>query len=58
MIRNNHHQLHFFQEEEKQRRGVWEENMKLIKQHIVEDGLWMNNFTIEMNEFGDMVSVT
>ncbi|XP_021036413.1 cathepsin 7 [Mus caroli] len=41
-------------EEEKQRRAVWEGNVKWIKQHIVENGLWMNNFTIEMNEFGDM----
>ncbi|XP_029403403.1 cathepsin 7-like isoform X1 [Mus pahari] len=41
-------------EEEKQRRALWEENVKMVKQHIVENGLWMNNFTIEMNEFGDM----
>ncbi|XP_031214595.1 cathepsin 7-like [Mastomys coucha] len=41
-------------EEEKQKRAVWEENVKLIKEHIVENGLWMKNFTIEMNEFGDM----
>lgn len=42
----------------KNRRAVWEENVKLIKEHIVENGLWMKNFTIEMNEFGDMVSMT
>ncbi|XP_031214774.1 cathepsin 7-like [Mastomys coucha] len=41
-------------EEEKQRRALWEENVKMIKQHTVENGLWMNNFTIEMNEFCDM----
>lgn len=48
----------YFQEEEKQRRALWEENVKRSKQHTVENGLWMNNFTIEMNEFCDMVSFT
>ncbi|XP_032740820.1 cathepsin 7-like isoform X2 [Rattus rattus] len=41
-------------EEEEQRRALWEENVKMIKQHTVENGLWMNNFTIEMNQFCDM----
>ncbi|XP_034366457.1 cathepsin 7-like isoform X2 [Arvicanthis niloticus] len=41
-------------EEEKQRRAVWEENVKMIKWHTMDNGLWMNNFTVEMNEFGDM----
>ncbi|XP_034366454.1 cathepsin 7-like isoform X1 [Arvicanthis niloticus] len=44
----------YSQEEEKQRRALWEENVKMIKQHTVENGLWMNNFTVEMNEFCDM----
>ncbi|OBS58638.1 hypothetical protein A6R68_10237, partial [Neotoma lepida] len=42
------------QEEERQRRTVWEENMKMIKLHSEGNGLGMNNFTVEMNEFGDM----
>ncbi|XP_028637210.1 cathepsin 7 [Grammomys surdaster] len=41
-------------EEEKQRRAVWEENVKMIKWHTTDNGLWMNNFTVEVNEFGDM----
>ncbi|XP_021484257.1 cathepsin 7-like isoform X2 [Meriones unguiculatus] len=40
-------------EEEKQRRAVWEENMKMFKLHSGVNGLWINNVTIEMNEFGD-----
>ncbi|XP_055457079.1 cathepsin 7-like [Psammomys obesus] len=40
-------------EEEKQRRAVWEENVKMFKLHSGVKGLWINNFTIEMNEFGD-----
>ncbi|XP_032740445.1 cathepsin 7 [Rattus rattus] len=44
----------YSQEEEKQRRAVWEENVKMIKWHTMQNGLWMNNFTVEMNEFGDM----
>ncbi|XP_028637209.1 cathepsin 7-like [Grammomys surdaster] len=44
----------YSQEEEKHRRALWEENVKMIKQHTVENGLWLNNFTVEMNEFCDM----
>lgn len=31
--------------------------MKMIKLHNGENGLGKNGFTMEMNEFGDMVSV-
>lgn len=48
----------YFQEEERQKRAVWEENVKMIKLHSEGNGLGMNNFTVEMNEFGDMVSMT
>ena len=48
----------YFQEEEAQKRAVWEENMKMIKLHNGENGLGKNGFTMEMNAFGDMVSVT
>ncbi|XP_021518113.1 cathepsin 7-like [Meriones unguiculatus] len=40
-------------EEEKQRRAVWEENVKMVKLHSGVNGLWMNNVTVEMNGFGD-----
>ena len=48
----------YFQEEERHRRAIWEENVKMIKLLSEENGLGMNNITVEMNEFGDMVSVT
>ena len=48
----------YFQEEERHRRAIWEENVKMIKLLSEENGLGMNNITAEMNEFGDMVSVT
>ena len=48
----------YFQEEEAQKRAVWEENMKMIKLHNGENGLGKNGFTMEMNAFGDMVNVT
>ncbi|XP_055457060.1 cathepsin 8-like [Psammomys obesus] len=41
-------------EEEGQKRAVWEENMKLIKQHNVDYDQGKNAFTMEMNAFGDM----
>ena len=48
----------YFQEEERHRRAIWEDNVKMIKLLSEENGLGMNNITVEMNEFGDMVSVT
>ena len=48
----------YFQEEERYRRAIWEDNVKMIKLLSEENGLGMNNITVEMNEFGDMVSVT
>nr|XP_042134758.1 cathepsin 8-like isoform X2 [Peromyscus maniculatus bairdii] len=41
-------------EEERQKRTVWEENMKLVKQHNMEYSQGKNGFTMEMNAFGDM----
>ena len=35
-----------------------EKNLKMIKLHNEENGLGKNGFTMEMNEFGDMVSMT
>ncbi|OBS81950.1 hypothetical protein A6R68_24060, partial [Neotoma lepida] len=46
------------QEEEAMRRTVWEKNMKIIKDHNGENGLGKNGYTMGMNDFGDMVSVT
>ncbi|XP_031213967.1 cathepsin 8-like [Mastomys coucha] len=42
--------------EEGQKRAVWEENMKLVKQHNIEYDQGKNNFTMEVNGFGDMTS--
>ncbi|KAL1764783.1 cathepsin 7-like, partial [Sigmodon hispidus] len=42
-------------EEERQKRKVWEENVRMIKFHSEENGLGMMNFTVEMDEFADMV---
>ncbi|XP_027265828.1 cathepsin 7 [Cricetulus griseus] len=44
----------YSQEEERQKRAVWEDNVKMIKLLSMENGLGMNNFTVEMNEFGDL----
>ncbi|XP_057643904.1 cathepsin 7-like [Chionomys nivalis] len=44
----------YSQEEERHRRAIWEENVKMIKLLSEENGLGMNNVTVEMNEFGDM----
>ncbi|XP_052012966.1 cathepsin 8-like [Apodemus sylvaticus] len=41
-------------EEEGQKRAVWEENMKLVKQHNIEYYQGKNNFTMQVNAFGDM----
>ncbi|XP_051007074.1 cathepsin 7-like [Acomys russatus] len=43
-------------EEEKQKRAVWEENVKTFKLYNRVNGLEMNNITVEMNEFGDMTA--
>ncbi|GAB1298284.1 Cathepsin J [Apodemus speciosus] len=40
--------------EEKLKRAVWEENMKMIKLHNRENGLGKNGFTMEMNAFADV----
>ncbi|CAH6795882.1 cathepsin 8 [Phodopus roborovskii] len=41
-------------EEEGQRRTVWEENLKLVKQHNAEYNQGKKSFTMELNAFGDM----
>lgn len=47
----------YFQEEEGQRRTVWEENKKMVLQHNMEYNQGKKGFTMEMNAFGDMVTV-
>uniref|UniRef100_A0A8C6QJB6 Uncharacterized protein n=1 Tax=Nannospalax galili TaxID=1026970 RepID=A0A8C6QJB6_NANGA len=42
--------------EEVQKRAVWEENIRLIKQHSEEHDQGEHGFTMEMNAFGDMTS--
>ena len=46
------------QDEEGQRRAVWERNMQMIEQHNLEHSQGKHSFTMAMNGFGDMVSVT
>ncbi|NP_001121688.1 cathepsin 8 precursor [Rattus norvegicus] len=41
-------------EEEGQKRAVWEENMKVVKQHNIEYDQEKKNFTMELNAFADM----
>ncbi|XP_021071372.1 cathepsin 8 isoform X1 [Mus pahari] len=41
-------------EEDGQKRAVWEENMKLVKQHNIEYDQGKKNFTMDVNIFGDM----
>ncbi|XP_052012976.1 cathepsin Q-like [Apodemus sylvaticus] len=41
-------------EEEVLKRTVWEENVKRIKLHNMENSLGKNTFTMEVNEFADM----
>ncbi|XP_028627808.1 cathepsin J isoform X2 [Grammomys surdaster] len=40
--------------EEELKRAVWEENMKMIELHNMENGLGKNGFTMKMNAFADM----
>uniref|UniRef100_A0A8C2LCG0 Cathepsin Q n=1 Tax=Cricetulus griseus TaxID=10029 RepID=A0A8C2LCG0_CRIGR len=50
------HEKSYSLEEEALRRAVWEKkNLKIIKHHNGENGLGKNVYTIEINEFGDMV---
>ncbi|KAL1765064.1 cathepsin 7-like [Sigmodon hispidus] len=44
----------YSQEEERQKRKVWEENVRTIKFHSEEKCLRMINFTVVMDEFADM----
>ncbi|XP_031214523.1 cathepsin 8-like [Mastomys coucha] len=43
-------------EEEGQKRAVWEENMRVVKQHNIEYDQGKTNFTMDVNTFGDMTS--
>ena len=45
------------QDEEGQRRAVWERNMQMIEQHNREHSQGKHSFMMAMNGFGDMVSV-
>lgn len=45
----------YFQEEEEQRRTVWEENRKMVHQHNMDYNQGKKGFTMELNAFGDTV---
>ncbi|EGW13555.1 Cathepsin L1 [Cricetulus griseus] len=47
------HSIYNFQNEEVERRALWEENMKLIQLHNKEYHQGKNTFTMAMNAFGD-----
>ena len=46
------------QDEEGQRRTVWEKNLKMIDQHNEEYSQGQHSFMMAMNAFGDLVSVS
>ncbi|MEJ1284912.1 hypothetical protein NN561_015902 [Cricetulus griseus] len=50
------HSIYNFQNEEVERRALWEENMKLIQLHNKEYHQGKNTFTMAMNAFGDQGS--
>jgi cathepsin L len=47
---------YFSNEEEIHRRQIWEENVAMIHQHNLEFDLGMHNYTLEINQFGDMTN--
>lgn len=57
-IKGKNHNLYFFQNEESLRRTVWEKNFKMIELHNWEYLEGKHEFTMAMNAFGDLVSVT
>ena len=40
------------------RRDIWEYNMKLITNHNMEAASGLYSYTMEMNQYGDMVSLS
>lgn len=56
--KRKNHNLYFFQNEENLRRTVWEKNFKMIELHNWEYLEGKHEFTMAMNAFGDLVSVT
>jgi len=38
-------------------RQIWEENVAMIHQHNLEFDLGLHSYTLEMNQFGDMVNI-
>ncbi|CAF1297507.1 unnamed protein product [Adineta steineri] len=43
-------------EEEINRRHIWEENLAMIQKHNLESDIGMHKYTLEMNQFGDMTN--
>jgi hypothetical protein len=38
-------------------RQIWEENVAMIHKHNLEFNLGLHSYTLEMNQFGDMVNI-
>ncbi|CAF1511635.1 unnamed protein product, partial [Rotaria sordida] len=47
---------YYSNEEEINRRQIWEENVAMIHQHNLEFDLGLHSYTLEMNQFGDMTN--
>ncbi|CAF4530460.1 unnamed protein product [Rotaria socialis] len=47
---------YFSNEEEINRRQIWDENMAVIHQHNLEFDIGLHSYTLAMNQFGDMVN--
>lgn len=44
-----------FQNDENDRRKIWEKSMKFVTKHNLEHSIGKHTFTVGMNQFGDMV---
>ncbi|XP_072338891.1 procathepsin L-like [Scyliorhinus torazame] len=44
----------YTEEEETYRRKIWEDNVRYIEQHNLENSMGKHTFTVGMNEFGDL----
>lgn len=55
-FKDQHNKQYATEDEETQRRLIWEDNVKFINRHNLEASLGKHTYTVKMNKFGDLTN--
>ena len=56
-FKSTHQKIYASESEETERRLIWENNLRFIRQHNLQAQLGKKSFTVKMNKFGDMTNL-